>query len=102
MQELQIFWKERNTSLGWLSDIKECKGKGENQIVLNSYKVTSIRKKSGMVIFGSPQTVVDEGDLFRIAELHVISKGMIVKCEKEDGMVRLTMKNGEVIEIGVV
>lgn len=69
--------------------------------MLNSYKVTSIRKKSGMVIFGSPQTVVDEGDLFRIAELHVISKGMIVKCEKEDGVVRLTMKNGDVIEIGV-
>ena len=43
--------------------------------MLNSYKVTSIRKKSGMVIFGSPQTVVDEGDLFRIAELHVISNG---------------------------
>ena len=61
--------------------------------MLNSYKVTSIRKKSGMVMFGSPQTVVDEGDIFRIAELHVISKGMIVKCEKEDGVVRLTMKN---------
>ena len=76
--------------------------KGENQTMLNSYKVTSIRKKSGMVIFGSPQTVVDEGDIFRIAELHVISKGMIVKCEKEDGVVRLTMKNGEEIEIGVV
>ena len=75
--------------------------KGENQTMLNSYKVTSIRKKSGMVIFGSPQTVVDEGDIFRIAELHVISKGMIVKCEKEDGVVRLTMKNGEEIEIGV-
>ena len=29
--------------------------------MLNSYKVTSIRKKSGMVIFGSPQTVVDWG-----------------------------------------
>lgn len=76
--------------------------KGENQTMLNSYKVTSIRKKSGMVIFGSPQTVVDEGDIYRIAELHVISKGMIVKCEKEDGVVRLTMKNGEVIELGVV
>ena len=23
------------------------------------------------------------------------------KCEKEDGVVRLTMKNGEVIELGV-
>ena len=66
-----------------------------------SYKVTSIRKKSGMVIFGSPQTVVDEGDLFRIAELHIISKGMISECEKEAGVVRLTMKNGEVIELGV-
>lgn len=55
-----------------------------------------------MVIFGSPQTVVDEGDIFRIAELHVISKGMISECEKEDGVVRLTMKNGEVIELGVV
>lgn len=70
-------------------------------IELNSYKVTSIRKKSGMVIFGSPQTVVDEGDIYRIAELHVISKGMIEKCEEEDGVVRLTMKNGEEIEIGV-
>lgn len=69
--------------------------------MLNSYKVTSIRKKSGMVIFGSPQTVVDEGDLFRIAELHVISKGMIGKYEMEDGMVRLTMKNGEEIELVV-
>ena len=55
-----------------------------------------------MVIFGSPQTVVGEGDIFRIAELHIIRKGMIVKCEKEDGVVRLTMKNGEVIELGVV
>ena len=55
--------------------------------MLNSYKVTSIRKKTGMVIFGSPQTVVDEGDIYRIAELHVISKGMIEKCEKEDGVV---------------
>ena len=70
--------------------------------MLNSYKVTSIRKRSGMVMFGSPQTVVDEGDLFRIAELHVISKGMIVKREKEGGMVRLSMRNGEVIEIGVM
>ena len=70
--------------------------------MLNSYKVTSIRKKSGMVIFGSPQTVVDEGDIFRIAELHIISKGMILKCEKEEGMVRLTMKNGEVIELRVI
>ena len=52
--------------------------------MLNSYKVTSIRKKSGMVIFGSPQTVVDDGDIYRIAELHIIRKGMIVKCEKED------------------
>ena len=69
--------------------------------MLNSYKVTSIRKKSGMVIFGSPQTVVDEGDIYRIAELHGISKGMIEKCEEEDGVVRLTMKNGEEIEIGV-
>ena len=55
---------------------------GRNQIMLKSYKVTSIRKKSGMVIFGSPQTVVDEGDIYRIAELHVISKGMIEKCEE--------------------
>ena len=78
------------------------KTRGENQIMLKSYKVTSIRKKSGMVIFGSPQTVVDEGDIYRIAELHVISKGMIEKYEKEDGVVRLTMKNGEEIEIGVV
>lgn len=68
---------------------------------LKSYKVTSIRKKSGMVIFDSPQTVVDEGDLFRIAELHVISKGMIEKCEKEDGVVRLTMKNGACEKISV-
>ena len=50
--------------------------------MLNSYKVTSIRKKSGMVIFGSPQTVVDEGDIFRIAELHVISVLGIPKCHK--------------------
>ena len=45
--------------------------------------------------------MVDEGDIFRIAELHVISKGMICKCDEEDGVVRLTMKNGEVIELGV-
>lgn len=45
--------------------------------------------------------MVDEGDIFRIAELHVISKGMIEKCEKEDGVVRLSMKNGEEIELGV-
>lgn len=45
--------------------------------------------------------MVDEGDIYRIAELHVISKGMICKCDEEDGVVRLTMKNGEVIEIGV-
>ena len=70
--------------------------------MLNSYKVTSIRKKSGMVIFGSPQTVVDEGDIYRIAELHVISKGMICSCEKDGELIKLTMKNGEVIEIGVV
>lgn len=70
--------------------------------MLKSYKVTSIRKKSGMVIFGSPQTVVDEGDIFRIADLHVISKGMIEKCEEEDGVVRIAMKNGDEIELGVV
>lgn len=77
------------------------RGETMNIQELNSYKVTSIHKKSGMMIFGSPLTVVDEGDIYRIAELHVISKGMIVKCEKEDGVVRLTMKNGEEIEIGV-
>ena len=59
--------------------------------MLNSYKVTSIRKKSGMVIFGSPQTVVDEGDLFRIAELHVICKGMISSCEKDGELIKLDM-----------
>lgn len=69
--------------------------------MLNSYKVTSIRKKSGMMIFGSPQTVIDEGDIFRIAELHAICKGLVGKCEMEDGVVMLTMKNGEEIEIGV-
>ena len=58
---------------------------------LNFYKVTSIRKKTGMMVFGSPQTVVDEGDIFRIAELHVICKGMISECDMEDGVVRLTM-----------
>lgn len=68
---------------------------------LNSYKVTSIHKKSGMMIFGSPLTVVDEGDFFRIAELHVICKRLVGKCEIEDGVVRLTMKNGEEIENGV-
>ena len=90
----------KNRHLAIYPHIHTCKKRGE--FMLNSYKVTSIRKKSGMVIFGSPQTVVDEGDLFRIAELHVISKGMIVKCEKEDGVVRLTMKNGEEIELGVM
>ena len=60
--------------------------------MFNSYKVTSIRKKSGMVIFGSPQTVVDEGDLFQIAELHIIRKGLVRECEKEDGVVRLTIQ----------
>ncbi len=70
--------------------------------MLNSYKVTSIRKKSGMMIFVSPQTVVDEGDLFRIAELHVISKGLVAECEKDGELIRLTMKNGEEIENGVV
>ena len=54
-----------------------------------------------MVMFGSPQTVVGEGDIFQIAELHIIRKGMIAKCEKEDEVVRLTMKNGEEIELGV-
>lgn len=68
---------------------------------LNSYKVISIRKKSGMMKFGSPKTIVDEGDLFRIAELHVICKGLVEECEMEAGVVRLTMKNGEEIEIGV-
>ena len=85
----------RNYHLSSHPNIQQKRG----EFMLNSYKVTSIRKKSGMVIFGSPQTVVDEGDLFRIAELHVISKGMISSCEKEDGVVRLTMKNGEEIEI---
>lgn len=68
---------------------------------LNSYRVISIRKKSGMIIFGSPQTVVDEGHLFRIAELHVIWKGLVVDCEMEGELVRLTMKNGDEVEIGV-
>lgn len=69
---------------------------------LNSYQVTSIRKKSGMTIFGSPQTVVNEGDLLRIAELHLICKGLVVDCDMEGDLVRLTMKNGEEIEIGVI
>ena len=43
--------------------------------------------------------MVDEGDIYRIAELHVISKGMICKRDVEDGVVRLTMKNGEEIEL---
>lgn len=77
------------------------RGETMNIQELNSYKVTSIHKKSGMMIFGSPLTVVDEGDLFRIAELHVICKRLVGKCEIEDGVVRLTMKNREEIENGV-
>ena len=77
------------------------RGETMNIQELNSYKVTPIQKKSGMMIFGSPLTVVDEGDPFRIAELHVICKLLVGKCEIEDGVVRLTMKNGEEIEIGV-
>ena len=72
-----------------------------NMQELNRYKVTSIRQKSGMTVFGSPKIVVDEEALFRIAELNVIWKGHVAECEMEDSVFRFTMKNGEVIELGV-
>lgn len=69
---------------------------------LSKYKVTFIKTKTGMTIFGQAKEVVDEGRLFRIAELHVIWKPDVAGVWKEKDTFILEYKNGESITIGIV
>lgn len=69
---------------------------------LNKYKVSFIRNKTGKTIYGQPVEVVDEGNLFRIQELHVIWKSTVEIIEKTEDVVKIIHKNGDWVELGVV
>ena len=63
---------------------------------------TAVEQKKILIVEGKVDFETADADVIDCAKWKVLdSKGMIVKCEKEDGVVRLTMKNGEVIELGV-
>lgn len=68
---------------------------------LNGYSVTSIKTNSGSMEFGVPKKVIDEGRLFRIADLYVIWKSTVVSCKEKDGIVEIEHKDGEKIVLKV-
>ena len=66
--------------------------------------------------FSTPQSIRDEGSILRLADLHVISKSDIVSIEEKSGAgdstyiyyaqkcsgrIIITLKNNEVIELGI-
>lgn len=66
--------------------------------------------------FSTPQSVQDEGAILRLADLHIISKSDIASIEEKSGAgestyiyyaqkcsgrIIITLKNNEVIELGI-
>ena len=68
---------------------------------LSECSVTSIKTDSGSIEFGIPKKVVDEGRLFRIADLYVIWKSTVVSCKEKDGIVEIEHMDGEKIVLKV-
>lgn len=84
------------------------------------YKYISIQRESYSQVFSSEKEMVEEDELFRLADLNVFPKSQIKKVELQDigekdtdiwndvllngkceKKVLITMKNGEKIELGI-
>lgn len=68
---------------------------------LKKYKIKSIRTKSGMVVLGKPAEVIDEGNLFRIADMYVVDKGNIASVEKKNNTIHVEYANGDTYDLGI-
>ena len=69
---------------------------------LIQYQVKTIKIKGYYADLGKAYPVVDDGQVYRIAELHVIPKSKVNKIEKTKDTITITYNNGEVIELGIV
>jgi hypothetical protein len=68
---------------------------------LKNCTVKSITTAASKSILGKAYPVIDEGSIFRIADLHVIRKTQIEKIEENNGTVKVVYKNGDVVELEV-
>jgi len=68
---------------------------------LKNCRVKAITTATSKLILGKSYPVIDEGSIYRIADLHVIRKTQIEKIEENNGTVVVRYKNGEVVELEV-
>ena len=69
---------------------------------ISKCKVCFIRNKTGKTLYGQPVEIVDEGNLFRIQELHVIWKSTVKTVEMNEDIVRIVYQNRDWIELEIV
>lgn len=68
---------------------------------LKNHKVKAITTATSKSILGKAYPVINEGTIYRIADLHIIMKTQIEKIEAKDGTVKVTYKNGDIVELEV-
>ena len=53
--------------------------------------------------FGTPKQLIDEKNLLRLADLHIIEKNQVVEMQWSDdkSAIELTMKSGEKVVLGI-
>lgn len=68
---------------------------------LKNCRVTAITTATSKSILGKSYPVIDEGSIYRIADLHVIRKTQIENIEENNGTVLVKYKDGEVVELEV-
>jgi len=68
---------------------------------LKNCRVKAITTEKSKSILGKAYPVIDEGSIYRIADLHVIRKTQIENIEENNGTVVVKYKGGEVVELEV-
>ena len=86
-------------------------------INIRRYSYIYIKRDLFSQYFSAPQSIQDEGSILRLADLHIISKSDIASIEEKSGVgentyiyyaqkcsdrIVITLKNNEVIELGIV
>ena len=60
---------------------------------LESYKILSFKTKTALLHYGQAQEVIDEGNIFRIHDLQVISKYGLKKVTKDNNWFMIKYKS---------
>ena len=68
---------------------------------LIKYRISSYKSKNSLIEYGQPQIISDEGSIFRIHDLQVISKFGIENIYLENNWIIIIYRNGEKIMLEV-